>query len=319
MLALPKFFREFQTHPSSSPPSTRRTRSITLSPRIHHYASATAMASKVHLWISYLICLLHRPVVNFHHEPRLPKQTFSVSKQNERLPSSVLRVMQQEKLGGRHIPRIALQSSFGTLIRSKKSLGYIHTRFGTRGTCSMYTFKSCARRGSSWAYIYTVSQAWIPYLRLLRRYKLALEASATTTGYRRFHDSSSLPSRHPLSVIPHPCNQFGVEPPALPHQPRRTFTRPTNRVGIPFLRYHLRSLPRSPTETRARLSLPTFPYPVRARRDPLSRGLRACPTCFLSARAGAGNRVRCDRTRWARSVRMDSRSRLRCLHLRSSV
>jgi hypothetical protein len=206
--ALPKFFHDFQIHPSSSPPG--RTRSITRSLRTRHCASAKALASKVHPWISYLICLLLRPTLNLHRASSLPKQTSLVSKQNERLPPSASRAMQRAKLAGRHTLPVALQSSFGTLIRSKKSLGCTHTRFGMRGTCSTYTSKSCARRGSNSACICTASRTSTPSLRLPRRYKLPLEVSATSTGYPRFHTRSSPPSRHPLSVTPPPCNQFGV-------------------------------------------------------------------------------------------------------------
>lgn len=256
----------------------KRTKFITRSPKIHHYASATAMVSKAHPWISYLIHLLW-PTVNLHRAPRLPKQTSSVSKQNERLLPSVLRAMPRETFAGRHILHIALRSNFGTLIRSKKSLGYIHARFGMQGVCSTCTSKSCARRGFSWASICTASRALILSLRRPRRHTQALEASATTTGCPRFHGISSPLSRRPPSVTPPRFSPSGVRPPALSRRPRRVTLRPTNQPGTQSQRQLRRSPPHSPTETRARPSLPTFLSPAPARWGPPSRGSRACPTC----------------------------------------
>lgn len=296
----------------------RRTRFITQSLKIHHYALATALASKAHPWISYLIHLL-RPTVNHHHAPQLPKQISLVSRQNEGLPPSVLQAMQQEKLAGRHILHIVLQSSFGTLIHSKKNLGYIHTRSGMQGACSMYTSKSCARRGFSWASIYTASRASIPSLPPPRRCTQALGASAVTTGYPRFHSRSSPLSRRPSSVTPPRFIPSGVRPPLLPHRLRRSPPRPTNPQGTLSQRQPPLSHLRSPTETRVHPFLPTFPSPAPARRGPLSRGLRACPTCLTSVKVGAGSRAPCDRKRWARLGRTGNRSSPPCLHPRSSV
>ena len=273
------------------------------------------MGSKGHPWISCLTCHLHR-TANLPRGSPLPSQTFLVSEQNERLPLSALRTMQQERVAGRHILHIVLQSSFGTLTPSRKSLGYIHIRFGTRGTCSTCTSKSCARRGSNWAYIYTVNRASIPSPPLPRQCKPAFEASAVTTGYPHFLSKSSLPSRHPLSATPLPCNQSEVQPPTLLH---RVFTHSTNLPRTPSQRQRPQSRLRNPTETRVRPSLPIFPSPARARQGPLSRVLRACLTYFLSARAGAGSRVPCGRKKLSRLAQMASRSSRPCLHPRNSV
>ena len=276
------------------------------------------MALKARPWINYLTRQLWW-TANPRRVPQPLNQTSLVLKQNERLPSSVLRMMQQERLAGRHIPRVALQSSFGTLTRSKKSLGYIHTRSGMQGACSTYTFKSCERRGFNWVSTCIDSRAWIPSLRPPRQCIPALEASVFTIGYPHFHNRSSRLLHRLPSVTLRQFSLSGVRPPVLPRRPRRVFPRAINRPGTPLQRQPPRSPQRSPTETHARPCLPTFPSPVQVRPDPPSRDLRACPTYSPSARVGAGSRVRCERKRWARLVRMGTLSSPPFLHPRRSV
>lgn len=276
------------------------------------------MVLKAHPWNSYSTRRLWW-IVNLRRAPQLLKQTFLVSKQNERPLSSASQTMRRARLVGPHIHLVVLRSSFGTLIRSKKSLGCIHTRSGMQGVCSMYMFKSCGRKGFSWAFTSIGSRASTPSLPLPRRFKLALEASATTTGYPHFPSRFlRLPRLLPF-VIPPRCNLFGVGPPTPPRQPRRVFRRLTNRQETPSRRQrpHLRLY--SPTETRVHLSLRTFPSPAPVRAGRRLHDSLVCLTCSPSARVGDGSRVRCGWKRWASWVRMDSPSSHLCLRQRSSA
>ena len=119
----------------------------------------------------------------------------------------------------RHILLVALWSIFGTLIRSKTSLGCIHARSGMQGTCSTYTFK-------------------------FGRRKVQLGIS--------LHQQSSVDP--PLLS---PCSLSGVRSPTLPCPPCRVFgrlstNRPPSLWQLPQLCQY------SPTETHARPSLHTF-------------------------------------------------------------